>query len=85
MRITGGRGGGTLSGSLELHVDGATCISSGYCRRALPDIFGADDKRKAVVLKNPVDDTTEVWDAMESCPVEAIRATNAVTGETVFP
>lgn len=74
-----------MAGSLELHVDGATCISSGYCRRALPDIFGADDKRKAVVLRNPVDDATEVWDAMEGCPVEAIGATNPDTGDTVFP
>lgn len=74
-----------MAGSLELHVDGATCISSGYCRRALPDVFGADDKRKAVVLKSPVDDATEVWDAMESCPVEAISAKNPETGDTVFP
>lgn len=74
-----------MSGSLQLDVDGATCISSGYCRRALPAVFGADDKRKAIVLTNPVDDSSEVWDAMESCPVEAIRAKNAETGETVFP
>ncbi|MFP5219995.1 MAG: ferredoxin [Actinomycetes bacterium] len=74
-----------MSGPLRLEVDGATCISSGYCRRALPDVFGADDKRKAIVLKNPVDDSPEVWDALESCPVEAIRATSTETGETVFP
>jgi len=74
-----------MSGSLQLAVDGATCISSGYCRRALPDVFGADDKRKATVLQNPVDDSTPVWDAMESCPVEAISATDPETGDAVFP
>jgi ferredoxin len=70
---------------LELSVDTPTCISSGYCRGTLPDVFGADERRKAVVLKNPVDDSPEVWDAMESCPVEAIRARNADTHEQVFP
>lgn len=74
-----------MASSLEISVDPPTCISSGYCRGALPAVFGADERRKAVVLKNPVDDAPEVWDAMESCPVEAISAKSTETGETVFP
>jgi ferredoxin len=74
-----------MTGTLELKVDAPTCISSGYCRRSQPEVFGADERRKATVLKNPVEDTPGVWDAMESCPVEAISATSTETGETVFP
>ena len=74
-----------MGARLEVSVDAPTCISSGYCRSSLPAVFGADDKRKAVVLESPVDESPELWDAMESCPVEAIRTTDARTGDTVFP
>jgi ferredoxin len=37
------------------------------------------------VKSNPVDDTPALWAAMESCPVEAISATDAETGDAVFP
>jgi ferredoxin len=74
-----------VAARLEISVDAPTCISSGYCRGSLPAVFGADDKRKAVVLTSPVDESPELWDAMESCPVEAISATDAASGDTVFP
>jgi ferredoxin len=74
-----------MSTSLEVSGDAPTCISSGYCRNTLPAVFGADDKRKALVITTPVDESPELWEAMEGCPVEAISAKNAVTGETVFP
>jgi ferredoxin len=74
-----------MSTSLEVSVDAPTCISSGYCRNSVPAVFGADDKRKAVVLASPVDESPELWEAMEGCPVEAISARNAATGEQVFP
>lgn len=74
-----------MAAALELSVDTRTCISSGYCRRALPGVFGTDQQRKAVLLQNPVDEDQDVWDAMEGCPVEAITARRADTGETVFP
>ena len=70
--------------SLEVAV-APTCISSGYCRNSAPEVFGQAADRKAVVKANPVDETDDVIDAMESCPVEAISARDAVTGEPVFP
>lgn len=69
---------------LEITVD-ASCIGSGYCRRALPDVFGADETRKAVVQRTPVEESEQLWEAMEGCPVEAIAARDAATGEVVFP
>jgi ferredoxin len=74
-----------MSTSLEVSVDEATCISAGYCRNAAPAVFGTTPTRKATVLQNPVDESPEVWDALEGCPVEALSARNADTGETVFP
>lgn len=71
-------------GSLEVEV-GPTCISSGYCRNALPEVFGALPDKKSFVISNPVPDSTQLRDAFDGCPVEAITAKDAETGEEVFP
>lgn len=69
-----------------LEVDVApSCISSGYCRNALPDVFGAKEDRKSFVKSNPVPDSPELREAFDQCPVEAISARDAETGEEVFP
>ena len=73
-----------MSRSLQVAV-APSCISSGYCRNSAPDVFGAGDDRKSVVKSNPVDESDAVWEAMEGCPVEAISATDAATGDNVFP
>ena len=70
--------------SLEVEV-APTCISSGYCRNALPDVFGAKEDRKSFVKSNPVADSPELREAFDQCPVEAISARDAETGEEVFP
>jgi ferredoxin len=73
-----------MSKSLNVTVD-STCISSGYCRRTAPRVFAEGPDRTSVVTGNPVTDSAEVQEAMESCPVEAISAVDAETGEQVFP
>ena len=73
-----------MSRELEVEV-GPTCISSGYCRNFAPDVFGAQEDRKSYVKSNPVTETPAVLEAFESCPVEAISAKDAATGEEVFP
>ena len=69
---------------LELAV-APTCVSSGYCRHFAPDVFGATADKKSVVKSNPVEQTPAVTEAYESCPVEAISARDAESGEEVFP
>jgi len=69
---------------LEVQV-GPTCISSGYCRNTLPDVFGALPDRKSFVKQNPIEDSPQLREAFDSCPVEAISAKDAETGEEVFP
>jgi len=70
--------------SLEITV-APTCISSGYCRNSAPEVFGSGPGRKSVVKQSPVEESTGLQDAWESCPVEAISARDATTGEDVFP
>ena len=73
-----------MARSVEVDVN-SDCISSGMCRRAHPAVFGEDDQRRAVVLVRPVvfDDALE--DALEGCPVEALSARDALTGQHIFP
>jgi ferredoxin len=63
----------------------STCISSGYCRNTLPDVFVEGPNRRSVVTHNPVEESPKLQEAMEGCPVEAISAVDAETGEVVFP
>jgi ferredoxin len=70
--------------SLQVEV-APSCISSGYCRNTLPEVFEQAPNRKTAVKTNPVDESDAVWEAMEGCPVEAISATDAATGDNVFP
>ena len=70
--------------SIELTV-GPACVGTGTCRRLLPAVFGADDQRRSVVLTTPVPEDDAVWEALESCPVEAISARDAAGGEQLFP
>lgn len=74
-----------MTRKLDIKVDRDTCISAGFCTAAAPDNFWQDDDRQSHVTTSPVDETDDVIDAMESCPVEAISARNAATGEQVFP
>lgn len=73
-----------MARQLEVTVE-STCISSGYCRNYKPDVFGSGPARKSVVLRNPVEEDEALTTAFESCPVEAISAVDADTGEDVFP
>jgi ferredoxin len=70
--------------SLEVAV-APSCISSGYCRNSAPDVFGEAANRKSMVKANPVEESAVLLEAMEGCPVEAISAKDAATGEAVFP
>jgi ferredoxin len=74
-----------MARKLEVTVE-STCISSGYCRNHAPDVFGTGPARKSVVIADgPVEETPKLVEAFESCPVEAISAVDAETGEDVFP
>ena len=64
-------------------VDAGLCIGSGVCQGTAPGRFRFDEEqhsRPVLALTEPDD---QVRDAAAACPVEAIRLTDAGTGEPV--
>jgi ferredoxin len=64
-------------------VDSGLCIGSGVCLGTAPGRFRFDEaqhSRPVLALLEPDD---QVRDAAAACPVEAIRLTDAGTGEPV--
>lgn len=74
-----------MSDQLEIAVDRDTCISAGFCAASAPDRFEMDEEFRSRVIQSPTTDDQPLRDALESCPVEAIRATDPATGAVVFP
>lgn len=70
---------------LEIEVDKDTCISAAFCVASAPANFELDDDRRSQAITSPVEESPEVWEALEGCPVEAISARDAETGERLFP
>lgn len=58
----------------EVYVDPNICISCGTCIDMCPEIYDWDDEGKAEVVDEVSDDLEEcAQEALESCPVEAIK------------
>ena len=71
---------------IEVGVDPQTCTSAQMCTMFAPDTFQYDDDLMASrAVRSPVEASDEVWQAIESCPVEAIWARNPETGEQLYP
>ena len=62
---------------MEIKVDPGTCIGSGQCALAVPEVFDQDARSGTVVLldaRPPEELHDAVREAAERCPVEAISA-----------
>jgi ferredoxin len=71
---------------LRVEVDEKVCVGSRLCQMAAPEVFVVrDGDGYATVLQPEAEGVEEVWDAIEGCPREAIRAHDAQTGEQLFP
>lgn len=58
----------------EVYVDPDICISCGTCIDMCPEIYDWDDEGKAEAVDEVPDDLEEcVQEALESCPVDAIK------------
>ena len=71
--------------TLEVWVDRDTCIGSAFCVASAPEDFELDDDRQSHAVRSPVEESDEIREALEGCPVEAIHAEDADTGERLFP
>jgi ferredoxin len=61
------------------------CIGSGVCAGTAPRHFALGEDNRSHPLSSPVAADEAVLDAAASCPMEAIRVTDADTGEEIQP
>lgn len=54
-------------------VDKETCIGCGACVTIAPKTFKLDSEGKAEVINPPGDNEKTIKEAIDSCPVEAIK------------
>jgi ferredoxin len=67
----------------KVTVEPDRCIGSGICVGTAPDRFAFNDEQRSRPVNDLVDADETVRDAAASCPVEAIRLTDADTGQPV--
>ncbi|MCL7457408.1 ferredoxin [Micromonospora echinofusca] len=62
---------------MRIQVDSDSCVGSGQCALALPEVFDQDDADGTVVLlddRPPAELHDAVREAASRCPVQAITA-----------
>ena len=64
-------------------VDTGRCISSGMCLGTAPGRFQFDESQRSRPLRALTEPDDQVRDAAVACPVEAIRLTDAASGQPV--
>lgn len=74
-----------MARQLDVWVDQDACISVALCAAAAPDTFELGDDNRSHAVRSPVEESDGIWEALEGCPVQAIHAADADTGEQVFP
>lgn len=68
----------------RLTADHGACLGSGICSGIAPDHFQVVDGRSVPSAEETLPDET-VRDAVESCPMEALRILDAGNGEVLAP
>ena len=59
---------------MRAYVDQDLCIGCGLCPSVAPDVFEMNDDGKASAVSDTTDENRDaVKEAIESCPVSAIR------------
>ena len=58
---------------MKIKIDKKLCISCGACAVVAENIFELNDKGEIIVKSQPGKLTESVKDAIESCPVDAIK------------
>ncbi|GAA4239900.1 ferredoxin [Actinomadura meridiana] len=62
---------------MKVEVDPDSCIGSGQCALAVPEVFDQDETSGGVVLLDaspPAELHDAVWESIGRCPVQALSA-----------
>lgn len=70
---------------MKVQVDRPRCIGAANCVGMAPKTFQLDPTKKAVVKDPAAYDDETLFEAAESCPVEAILLHDSRTGEKLYP
>ncbi len=63
---------------LRVVIDRGTCIGTGACVNAAPEVFRLDDRQTVTFTDAPPDiDQERLVDACQFCPVDALQAFDA--------
>lgn len=57
----------------KLHIDSKGCIGCTLCTQIAPKTFVMEDDGKSHILKENGDSPEQIAQALESCPVDAIK------------
>lgn len=66
-------------------VDADACTGSGLCVGCAPAYFELSAAQRSTVIESVVDPDDAISAAAECCPMEAIRVSDAETGELIHP
>lgn len=69
---------------MKARVDRDECVGVGNCVALAPEIFSLDDQNKAVVAEGVSAGDQTLWDAAQSCPVNAVILQDD-EGRQVYP
>lgn len=59
---------------MKIDIDKDLCIGCGTCVSIAPKSFKLTDNGKAEVIEPQEDDKTKIKEAIDSCPVSAIKS-----------
>jgi ferredoxin len=69
----------------KIDIDRELCIGDGACCGEAPNTFEMDTDNIAIVKSADGHTPEEIVQAAQVCPVDAIKLTDAQTGEQVWP
>ena len=69
----------------KITVDRDLCIGAAPCFAIAPKVFNIDSENKAVVVDEKGADDKTILEAVQACPVNAIKIIDAETDQQVYP
>lgn len=73
----------------HITVEPSLCIAFGSCETLAPHVFYVEKNKifnpKAIVKSETGDEFESIYDAAQTCPTKAIKITDRLTGQQIYP